>query len=89
MNIERRQRFSGQGRTYVRSSAKIPINFDLSSLDLMCSYILSENRNIKKSQYFNLRNLIEMLDIDKYLVITILSKCTFLTIIPYIYTNSY
>ena len=66
MNITRRQRFSGQGRTAVRTNTKIPINFDLSSLDLMCSYILSENRNIKKGQYYNLRNLMEMLDI--YLV---------------------
>ena len=67
MNITRRQRFSGQGRTAVRTNTKIPINFDLSSLDLMCSYILSENRNIKKGQYYNLRNLMEMLDMEKYI----------------------
>ena len=67
MNITRRQRFSGHGRTAVRTNTKIPINFDLSSLDLMCSYILSENRNIKKGQYYNLRNLMEMLDMEKYI----------------------
>lgn len=67
LNIERRQRYSGQGRTYVKTKAKIPINFDLASLDLMCSFILSENRNVKKGQYINLRNLIELLDIEKYI----------------------
>lgn len=67
LNIERRQRYSGQGRTYVRTKTKIPINFDLASLDLMCSFVLSENRNVKKGQYINLRNLIEILDMDKYI----------------------
>lgn len=67
LNIERRQRYSGQGRTYVKTKAKIPINFDLASLDLMCSFVLSENRNVKKGQYINLRNLIEMLDMEKYI----------------------
>ncbi|MDD3122080.1 MAG: hypothetical protein PHC62_01030 [Candidatus Izemoplasmatales bacterium] len=67
LNIERRQRYSGQGRTYVRTETKIPINFDLASLDLMCSYVLSENRNVRKSQYINMRNLIAMLDMEKYI----------------------
>ena len=57
LNIERRERYAGQGRTYVKSQAKIPINYDLSSLDLMCSFVVSENRNVKKGQYINLRNL--------------------------------
>lgn len=66
LNIERRQKYSGQGRTYVRSNTKIPINFDIASLDLMCSFVLSENRNVRKGQYINLRNLIDILDIEKY-----------------------
>ena len=67
LNIERRERYAGQGRTYVKSQAKIPINYDLSSLDLMCSFVVSENRNVKKGQYINLRNLMEMLDMDRYI----------------------
>lgn len=67
LTIERRQRYAGQGRTYVRTQTKVPINFDLSTLDLMCNYILSENRNVRKSQYINLRNLIEILDMEKYI----------------------
>lgn len=67
LNIERRQRYSGQGRTYVKTQAKVPIKFDLQSLDLMCSFVLSENRNVKRIQYINLRNLIAMLDLDMYI----------------------
>lgn len=67
LHIERRQRYSGQGRTYVKTKTKIPINFDLASLDLMCSFVLSENRNVKKGQYINLRNLFDMLDMEKYI----------------------
>ena len=67
LNIERRQRYSGQGRTYVKSQAKVPIKFDLHSLDLMCSFVLSENRNVKRIQYINLRNLIAMLDLEMYI----------------------
>lgn len=66
MVIAKRQKHSGQGRTYVKNKKIIPINFDLSSLTLMCNYIVSENRNIRKIQYINLRNLIEMLDMDRY-----------------------
>ena len=32
----------------------------------MCNYIVSNNRNVRRLQYINLRNLIEMLDMDKY-----------------------
>ena len=67
LNIERRQRYSGQGRTYVKTQAKVPIKFDLQSLDLMCSFVLSENRNVKRIQYINLRNLIAMLDLEMYI----------------------
>lgn len=46
---------------------KVSINFDLSSLTLMCNYVLSENRNIKRAQFMNLGKLIDMLDMDKYI----------------------
>ena len=66
MNIESRRRKYGQGRTYTRAK-KLPITLDLTSLNLMCEYVLSENRNIKRGAYINLRNLIDMLDMEKYL----------------------
>ena len=69
MVIEKRKRASGQGRTYVKNEKikKLPINFDLASLSLMCNYIVSENRNIRKTQFINLRNLIDMLDMERYI----------------------
>lgn len=69
MVIEKRARKSGAGRTYVRNEKlkKLPINFDLASLSLMCNYIVSNNRNIRKMQFINLRNLISMLDMEKYI----------------------
>lgn len=67
MAIEQRQRKYGQGKTYVKTSKRLPINFDINSLDLMCQYVLSSNRNIKRGCYINLRNLIELLDMEKYI----------------------
>lgn len=68
MIITNRPKNPGQGFHIVKNKrAKLPINFDLSSLNLMCTYVLSENRNIKRGQYINLRNLIELLDMDKYI----------------------
>ena len=67
MVIERRKKFKGNGFDAVKTKRRLPINFDLASLNLMCNYVLSENRNIKRGQYINLRNLIEMLDMDKYI----------------------
>lgn len=66
MIISTRNRRPGQGKTYVKTQKRVPINFDLSSLSLMCNYIVSNNRNVRRLQYINLRNLIEMLDMDKY-----------------------
>ena len=66
MNIESRKRKYGQGRTYTRAK-KLPIVFDVTSLNLMCQYVLSDNRNIKRGAYINLRNLIDLLDMEKYI----------------------
>lgn len=66
MNIESRKRKYGQGRTYTRAK-KLPVVFDLTSLNLMCQYVLSDNRNIKRGAYINLRNLIDLLDMEKYI----------------------
>lgn len=67
MIITNRQRAYGQGKTYVKNKRIIPLNFDLSSLDLLCNFVISENRNVRRLQYINLRNLIEMLDMEKYI----------------------
>lgn len=68
MQISERQKKYGQGKTYVKTKKRLPISFDISSLDLMCEYALTENRNIKRGCYINLRNLIELLDMEKYIL---------------------
>lgn len=68
MIITNRPKNPGQGFSIVKNKkAKLPVSFDLASLNLMCTYVLSENRNIKRGQYINLRNLIELLDMEKYI----------------------
>lgn len=67
MQITERKRKYGQGKTAVKTKKKLPINFDVSSLDLMCQYTISSNRSIKRGMYINLRNLIEVLDMEKYI----------------------
>jgi replicative DNA helicase len=68
MIITNRPKNPGQGFHIVKNKrVKLPINFDLNSLNLMCTYVLTENRNIKRGQYINLRNLIELLDMEKYI----------------------
>ena len=66
MIITQRQKLPSSGRSYTRHSGRIPINFDLASLNLLCSFVLSENRNVRRIQYINLRNLMDMLDPDRY-----------------------
>lgn len=66
MDITRRTKYSGRGRTINKSDAKVDINFDLNALNLMCSYILSENRNIRRSHLINMRNLFDILDMSLY-----------------------
>ena len=67
MGIEERKKKYGQGRTFVKTKKRLPITFDIGSLDLMCQYVISSNRNIKRGSFINLRNLIELLDMEKYI----------------------
>ncbi len=69
MIITERPKRSGQGRTILKNKniRKLPINFDLESLDLICTFVLTNNRNIKRGSYINLRNLMELLDMERYI----------------------
>ena len=44
----------------------------------MCSYVLSENKNIRKSHLINLRNLFEIINIDLYKMILINERVNFI-----------
>lgn len=67
MDISRRMKYSsGDNIKRVKSSKILDINFDLSSLNLMCGYILSENKSIHRCNLVNMRNLFEMLNESLY-----------------------
>ena len=44
----------------------IDIKFDITQLDLMCSYIVSSNKNIKRGNVINMRNLFLIMDMTNY-----------------------
>ena len=66
LNIERRKKYSRQGRSISKTDKKIDINFDLVSLNLMCAYVVTESRNVRRSHLINMRNLFDMLDMSIY-----------------------
>ena len=65
MNLERRQKYAGS-RTVTNSDTQIDINFSIDTLSVFCSYVLSENKNIRKSHLINLRNLFDIINVDLY-----------------------
>ena len=67
MVIKNRPKFRENGsRTTNLSKKTVDINFGLDMLNLLCSYTLSTNSNIRNTNLVNLRNLIEMLNMDIY-----------------------
>lgn len=66
MIISKRQRIKNMGHETVKTEKKIAYNFDINVLVLFCSYVLSENKNIKRGHLINLRNLIAIMDMEVY-----------------------
>lgn len=61
----RRQRY-GPGSPIKNQNFVIDVKFDITELDLMCSYIISENRNIHRGNIINMRNLFLTMNMDNY-----------------------
>lgn len=61
---ERRKKYNPQ--KYNKSGVKISTSFDIVALDLLCSFVASDNRNIKRSQIMSLRNLMALIDMGPY-----------------------
>ena len=68
MNIQRRMKYNSRGHTINKSNVKLNMNFNISTLEIMASYSVSENRNIRRSQLMQMRNLFAMLDENLYIV---------------------
>ena len=45
---------------------KIDVNFDITMLDLMCSFIVSSNKNIRRGNIINMRNLFAIVNMNNY-----------------------
>lgn len=66
--IQRRVRYSGQGKTVNKSGRKVSgIKFDINALNLMCRYVMSNNKAVRRSQLMKLRNVIELMDMAEYI----------------------
>ena len=50
MDLSRRQKYVGHTHTVSRVKEKLRLNFDLNTLNLFCSYIVSANRNIRSEE---------------------------------------
>lgn len=68
MNISRRQKFINKDKKSnpVKTQKRININFDLSTLTILSSFVMSTNASIRRSQYINLRNLMNIIDMGLY-----------------------
>lgn len=66
MMLDRRNFYANKTKAVKNKDIKIDVKFDITELDLMCSYVLSENRAIKRANIINLRNLLEIIDMQSY-----------------------
>ena len=65
--MDRRETYGEYKKKYIKNgNIKIDVNFDITELDLMCSYVLSENKAIKRSNIINMRNLFLTIDMNNY-----------------------
>lgn len=47
-------------------AGQIDVKFDITELDLMCAYVCSENKSIRRGNIINLRNLFAIIDMNSY-----------------------
>lgn len=66
MNIERRTKYIGHQKHINKGNVKANINLDVNTLTLMCNYVITDNRNIRRGHLINMRNLFEIMDMSKY-----------------------
>ena len=66
VNLERRNKYGGQGSTIVKSGKLLDLNLDVRTLDIMCKCLVTNNQAIRRGQLINLRNLIYMLNPEHF-----------------------
>lgn len=63
---DRRAKYSGGTKKASLSDIKIDIKFDITELDLMCAYIVSQNRSIRRGNIINLKNVFNICNMAVY-----------------------
>lgn len=48
------------------SNQKLDLHFDITELDLLCAYVVSDNRSITRTGINNIKKIIDILDLSKY-----------------------
>lgn len=61
---DRRNKYKLQ--TTSRRTDKIDFNFDITTLNLLCSYVTSENKSIRRGGLINIKNVFDMMDMTAY-----------------------
>lgn len=69
MKMESRQKRRGNDKDnkIIKSSKLAKINFELAVLNMMCNFVVSANKNIKRSHLVHMRNLFESIDYSIYI----------------------
>lgn len=73
----RRQRYNAKSPIKNQNFA-IDVRFDITELDLMCAYIVSENSSIHRGNIINMRNLFLTMDMNNYNNQELLSRIDFI-----------
>lgn len=63
---ERRKKYSNVNKTRISDNTKIKLNLDMIGLGLLCSYIVTDNENVRRAHLVNLSNLMTSLDMSDY-----------------------
>jgi hypothetical protein len=63
---DRRAKYSSGANKLKQQNLRIDIKFDITELDLMCAYIVSNNRSIRRGNIINLRNMFNICNMSVY-----------------------
>ena len=63
---DRRAKYQQRRNTPEPSEYRLDVKFDITELDLMCSYVTSENRMINRTGVNNIKRVFTMMDMDQY-----------------------
>ena len=64
--LSRRVKYSGHKHQINKSGKIITKNLDMNVLNLLCSYVMCTNRNVRRGGFMNVRNFIASLDLSVY-----------------------